>query len=370
VVSLGLTLALAVREPVGRWEPAGSLSVGRYAPAAVVLADGTALVAGGYSFETGQTLSSAERFDPGTGRWQPVGAMAFDRNFAQAVRLPDETVLVLGGYRERRGTTEVVEQFDPKTLRFSPANPLQDERELFTATPLPDGRILVAGGYSTRRRQTLATLELYEPAARAFRRLTATLKEARFGHEALLLPDGRVLIAGGKAIPGERRALGLEYFDPKTGMLTGADEQLAVGRDRPTLSLLPGGMTVLIAGGSAQEGGTRAARAAELLDLKTGKLQPGPSLLHDRMAHTAASLPNGQVLLAGGWSDSAGVTVAEAELYDPAAHRFLAAAPQAAGRHDHACQRLKDGRVLIAGGKQVRPGTGDSPVAAELFTLP
>lgn len=364
-----MVAAAAVAVAAAPWSDAGSMSTGRYAPTAIPLADGSVLVAGGYNFDSRQTLASAELFDPRSGKWQPAGAMDWDRDFAEAAPLPDGTYLVIGGYRENRGTTEVVERFDPRALRFTRAASLNEERELFTATPLRDGRVLVTAGYSTRRRRTLDSMELFDPATGRWELLPGRLTEPRFGHAALLLPDGRVLIAGGKVIPGERRALSLEIFDPATGQCARPGPSLRAGRDRPTLSLIDAGPRVLIAGGSS-ESGTAPARESEIFNVATGELSAGPTLTHERMAHTATRLPDGRLLLLGGWNDATKATVAEAEFYDPTANRFLVAGAQRLGRHDHAAVILRDGRILVAGGKRARPGLDDSPADAELFTPP
>jgi hypothetical protein len=63
-----------------------------------------------------------------------------------------------------------------------------------TATLLPDGRVLVAGGSSGV--QDLASVELYDP-NRGMWASTAAMSEQRLLHTATLLPNGSVLLAGG-----------------------------------------------------------------------------------------------------------------------------------------------------------------------------
>ncbi len=61
-----------------------------------------------------------------------------------------------------------------------------------TATLLPNGKVLVAGGSSC----VLASAELYDPASGTWT-ATGSLATARDLHTATLLPNGKVLVAGG-----------------------------------------------------------------------------------------------------------------------------------------------------------------------------
>jgi len=71
-----------------------------------------------------------------------------------------------------------------------------------TATLLPDGRVLVAGGSPDSVLAgggpllTLASAELYDPIRRSWT-AAASMDESRFGFAAVLLEDGTVLVAGG-----------------------------------------------------------------------------------------------------------------------------------------------------------------------------
>ena len=81
------------------------------------------------------------------------------------------------------------------------------------------------------------------------------------------------------------------------------------------------------------------------------RVVPVGSMSTDRAAHQATLLGNGEVLVTGGCAgDHCGRTLASAELYDPATHRFHPAASMHLPRASHAAVRLPDGRVLVAGG--------------------
>ncbi|TMK99390.1 MAG: hypothetical protein E6G40_06685, partial [Actinobacteria bacterium] len=64
-----------------------------------------------------------------------------------------------------------------------------------TATLLPDGRVLVAGGENPNN-TSLASAEIYDPVTNSWSS-AANMNQARRNHSATLLPNGKVLVAGG-----------------------------------------------------------------------------------------------------------------------------------------------------------------------------
>jgi hypothetical protein len=366
---LAATLPAAAQDTgSGRWQPAGNLSVGRYAPGAAILDDGRVIVAGGYSFETNRTHSSSELFAPAEGKWTEGPVMRFDRNFPVVLSLPGGSSLFLAGFRSRTGTTATTERLDGRSGTFRPGEPALEERELFAATRLQDGRFLITGGYSTLRRKTLDTAEIYDPKTDRFTPVAARMHSIRFGHAGVLLPDGRVLLVGGKVLATNDDVLTADLFDPAKETFAPSGS-LRAGRDRCTAWLLDDRKRVLVAGGSAKQGGTVPARQCEIYDLAAGTFSPGPELIRDRMAHTATPLPGGGVLLVGGWCTSENATTKQAELWDPKAARFVPAGTLQAGRHDHVAILLKESRVLVAGGKEAPAREGvETPTLAEIWT--
>src|SRR4051794_24412421 len=78
---------------------------------------------------------------------------------------------------------------------------LAPSRNSHTATLLPNGRVLVAGGYHSGSPFYLSSVELYDPATGIWA-VTASLGTARVDHTATLLPNGKVLVVGGQGGSG------------------------------------------------------------------------------------------------------------------------------------------------------------------------
>ena len=110
-----------------------------------------------------------------------------------------------------------------------------------TATLLPNGKVLVAGGYNSGY---LTSAELYDPASGSWS-ATGSLNTARQAHTATLLPNGKVLVAGGDN--GSGYLTSAELYDPASGSWS-ATGSLNTARYFHTATLLPNGK-VLVAGG-------------------------------------------------------------------------------------------------------------------------
>ncbi len=312
----------------GAWSPTARLATGRADHTASLLQNGKVLVAGGRTtvIEPGATqpvsaTASAELYDPALGAWSPTGAMADARTGHTASVLDGPAcagpappgwcgkVLVAGGRGPDGKPSRSAELYDSTTGSWRRVNQLATARTGHTATVLPDGRVLVAGGVAEGAggEESTRSAELYDPAAETWT-ATASLGVGRYGHTATVT-DGRVLAAGG--------------FE------TLFNEVLEEVRDEPTAS-------------------------AELYDPAGDRWAPTGSLAVARAHHNATLLAGGRVLVTGGVDDDRNLR-RSTELYDPRSGRWSAAAPMGVGHSEHSSSLLADGRVLVAGGGKGPP---------------
>ncbi len=163
---------------------------------------------------------------------------------------------------------------------FSNTGSLATARELHTATLLPNGKVLVVGGRGSSG-GVLASAELYDPASGSWS-ATGSLNTARLVHTATLLPNGKVLVAGGFNGGFLSSA---ELYDPASGTWS-ATGSLTIARRAHTATLLPNGK-ILVAGGIGN-GGTF--NSAELYDPASGTWSATGSLNTARESHTATLL--------------------------------------------------------------------------------
>jgi Kelch motif len=221
---------------------------------------------------------------------------------------------------------------------FAATGNMTTPRSAHTAALLPNGKVLIAGGYQqTLPNSILSSAELYDPSTGTF---TATDKMSipRAGHTATLLADGRVLISGGSG------DLSAEIYDPASGAFTATGDMVALPYSwlRSTTLLQDG--RVFIA----------AQPTAEVYDPVSGTFAtvgpyaaPAPTYME-----TATLLPDGRVLISGG-NDAAGWT----ELYDPTTGMFSLAGNENYWSDVNTATLLMSGKVLFV-------GTDDSPFPA------
>ena len=132
---------------------------------------------------------------------------------------------------------------------------------------------------------------------------------------------------------------------------TATTNTMTASRQKHTATLLASGK-VLVVGGSS---GSAALATAELFDRTTGTWATTASLTGARQSHAAVLLgstgnttTSGKVLVTGGLNGTTSQNTAQ--LYDPNAGTWTAAANLPAGRHLHTATLLANGQVLIAGG--------------------
>jgi N-acetylneuraminic acid mutarotase len=327
----------------GSWSTTGSLAAARYAQSATLLPSGKVLIAGG---DNDNELASAELYDPASGTWSATGSLATARYSHTATLLPNEKVLVAGGYNNTSGFLASAELYDPASGTWNATGSLATGRYRHTATLLANGKVLVAGGYGSSG--NLSSAELYDPATGTWS-TTGSLGYPRFAATATLLPSGKVLVAGGENLSGGVVSAdhSAELYDPGSGNWS-QEHSLSAGRYDHTATLLPDGK-LLVAGGYGNNGGFLA--TAELYDPASGFWSSTGAMNNPHANHAAALLPNGKVLVVGGL-DSGGSAVASAELYDPATGGgiWISTGSMSTARGNFMAKLLPNGSVLVAGG--------------------
>lgn len=235
---------------------------------------------------------------------------------------------------------EQVTQLDPSTIA----------RSDHATVTLPDGTLLVVGGRSTGIAANV-TAEQYDP---------AVFSHAPVGNLSLGRLDPQVVVEP-QAASGELAALsfGGAAQEPIPGAGTAVERwnsqhlgwsilgNLSANRTRHTATRLSDGR-VLVLGGDAT--GSDPARLAGEMWTDTGSRATSGGVATHRVGHTATLLAGDTVLVVGGVDAVTRQPLATAEMFDPVTETMSPAGSLSVARSSHAAIALGDGRVLVIGG--------------------
>ena len=299
---------------------------------------------------------------------------AVARAFTTNLPLGDgKHLIVAGGSGSLLGQVghKTSEIFDEAFGTFAKGPDLTIERAVHTQSALQDGRFLMAGGVDVKN-DPQNTSEYYDPKTQSFVK-GPTMASARMGHAATTLNDGRVLVTGGLSKIITNDVLGTvgstlsstEIWDPKTGLWT-KGPNLSRPRVGHSSTLLPDGR-VLIAGGLTYTTiiiikVPAFTNTCEIYDPVKNTMTSVSGMATARCLFAAEALVDGRVLVAGGVGGSItsnGTPLAQSEIFDPKTGNWTASAALSAARGLAATTRLRDGRIVLVGGAA---GTIDKPV--------
>jgi hypothetical protein len=348
--------SVAMAQSAGTFTATGNMNTPRFGHTATLLLNGKVLITGGAILigNSAISINSAELYDPSTGAFTVTGDMtsvpyghvaAFfndGRVLNVATLLPDGRVLIIGPLG--------AELYDPSIGTFTPTGSMAVSQG--PATLLNNGQVLMTGR---------SNAQLYDPATGAFTSTGAYADAGpalQWSSVPTLLADGRVLITGCtdnhdycEYVPADVAQL----YDPatETFSLTGN-----YGFTEGTTTLLTNGK-VLFAGGRTDWGPWP---YSKLYEPSTGTFTPTGDMTNARVGHTATLLPDGRLLITGSlYSGLDGHSNQSAELYDSSTGTFRSIGNMTARRGEHAATLLKDGRVLITGGRTLGVEGGSPP---------
>lgn len=310
----------AVRPKHNEFVKGADMNYPRAGHTATLLQDGTVLITGGGT-------NAAEIYYPDKNKFVEIPSTNYTSVGNVAVLMNDGKVFILEGQN--------AEIYNPNTQDFSIVSGMRYPHD--SASLLSDGRVLIAGGGFNS-----LYAEIFDPKTNKFSLMNIVHTSSPL---QVTLKNGNVLLAE----DGGTDSVNSELFDAKQNKIV-LIGKMHFRHGFGTATLLKNG-NVLFAGGREL---ALNSNKCEIFDYKTTKFNIIDGLIIRRADHTATLLKTGKILITGGVK---GVGLdqeiySSVELYDPEKNKFtLLKNKMKNSRIDHTATLLKDGRVLITGGR-------------------
>jgi hypothetical protein len=164
------------------------------------------LAPNGQVFNAGPNQASRYLNTSGTGSWTVVGNLNYSgtRDYGSSV-IYDGKILIAGGDGSGSGsatnTAEVID-LNASSPKWSYTGSLAYARRQLNLTLLPDGKVLASGGSGgygfDNQNYPVYAAEMWDPATGQWTTMDSITVYRGYHSTALLLPDGRVVSAGGE----------------------------------------------------------------------------------------------------------------------------------------------------------------------------
>lgn len=366
----------------GAFAPTGDDVTPRFFHRAGLLPGGLVMVSGGMALQFAPpslvSLAAISFFDSSvgtfTGTWNPAGggapvtvSLSTARSSHTQTVMLDGRVLFTGGYSGANGGSvgrpvASAEIFDPATGEVCAIASMAEDRAAHTASLLPDGRVVVAGG---------GAWQVFEPGPDRWSASFA-LERSRISHAAVVLPDHqgpaqhRVLLIGGSGSGPDT----LELLDPDSGSSALLGPLLAVGVDDLAAAVMDNGSVLIVGGQDVATGDT--VGLSYRCDPKAATLTPlppPPGLPAGVADHQLVGLGRYAALL-GGEQQVSGIDIelAHAALFDDRTSDWIDLPDMGIAHDDAAAVLLPDRRILVVDGGASFLGQEIPTPLAELFT--
>jgi hypothetical protein len=239
-----------------KWSRGADMNFNRWYPAVTELPDGRVLAVSGEQ-TLGNYADTPEVYSPATNKWTLLSTISTSQvhepEYPLSYVLPNGKVFVLG---PSTGQAFTLDPSAPSWTAMGGASTVRNG----SAVMYRPGKILYTGGgniSSTGNPAQAAAAVMDTSAVSPSWRATSSMSYGRYEHELLVLPDGKVLAVGGASItsqdPSAPGALPAEMWDPATEAWT-TMASMAVQRNYHTTALLMPDGRVLVAGSGKNSG--------------------------------------------------------------------------------------------------------------------
>lgn len=265
--------------------------------------------------------------------------------------------------------------YDAVTGEFSYPAAAGSPQAGHTPALLPDGRVLLIGGGPQDPDGTItpsALVRVYSAAEDTWEEWPSLL-EARYGAGVVQLPDGKLLILGGRGVDGALLS-SCELLDPEVGETVAAAPLPAAYGFTPAVPLPTGQALCTWEVPRVYDPARDEWRPvapflqpdrADLEPCPTGHTPPPGEAPHtgDLPDHLLAMLADGRVAAVGVRRTANAVDLSAAELYSLRSDGWAPGGSPRTVRSQPQVLPLPDGRLLVAGGREEAPDTAEDPDA-------